>query len=241
MGFIRYMKTYKELIGKHDGEISFVLGAGTSLYDLYQNYNFQKIFNYVVISINSSIMITNWKDVDNKGYWISNDALCRRWSWWEEVEKSKCTKIVRDSWLKYKDELEDFLYFSPRPTSENIINTDDEGLCYCSSVASGIDLAIQMGCKKIFVCGLDHDIVSSYHHFWQLFDKDIQPRQIKPAQGSWEQQKSVFPIHLKSYKALSEFAELKNTEIYNCSPLSKVNTFEKINIDYMWKIINENK
>jgi len=236
------MRKYKELINKHNGETAFVLGAGTSLYDIYQDLHFQNIFKDVVISVNSSIMVTSWDTPDNdKRYWISNDSLCRRWSWWKDVKKAQCTKVVRDSWLKYKDELKDFLFFSPRPTSEDIVNPDDEGLCYCCSVASGIDLAIQMGCSRIFVWGLDHDAPSGYHHFWQLFDKKYQPRQIKPAQGPWTQQKSVFPIHLKSYNALLKFAELRGVKIYNCSPLSKVNIFEKINSDWMWKIINESK
>jgi hypothetical protein len=170
----------------------------------------------------------------NFDYWISNDSLCRRWSWWKDVKNGKGTKIVRNSWEKYKDELKDFLFFSPRPTPEDIINPEDTGLAYCGSVPSSIDLAIQMGCKKIFVFGLDHNAYRGKHHFWQFMEKNEQPKANPPAQGPWSQQQSVFPIGLKAYGALKGFAEYTGVDIYNVSWISaarhwsKVKTFKRI-------------
>jgi len=234
------MNTYTSLIGKHEGENAFVLGAGTSLYDLCVSYSFPEIFNHVVISINSSIMVTHWEEGDpDKRYFISNDSLCRRWSWWEKVLNSKCTKIVRDSWLKYKDELPGFLFFKPRPTSEGIIDSDDEGLAYCSSVPSGIDLAIQMGCKRIFVFGLDHNRCGDATHYWQLlWDKKDWPTQNRPAQQPYKGQEKVFEISNLAYAALESWAISKKVEIYSCSPTSSVKAFDKINFDQA-KIIIE--
>jgi hypothetical protein len=78
-------------------------------------------------------------------YWVSNDALVRWWDYWQKIKASKATRVVRDSWKKYEKELKDFYYFWPRPTSEGICNPDDEGLAYCSSVPTSIDLCVQMG------------------------------------------------------------------------------------------------
>ena len=159
---------------------------------------------------------------------MSNDALCRHWTWWKDVRRGKGIKVVRKSWLKYKRELKRFLFFSPRPTSEGIINPDDIGLCYCSSVPSAIDFAIQAGCKKVFLLGVDHKAIDEKHHFWQFFPRYEQPRQLKPAQEGWSKQQEVFPLNIKAYKALKEFADYKKCKIYNCNPESKVDVFEKI-------------
>lgn len=158
-------------------------------------------------------------------YWISNDALCRRWSWWELVKHSNCTKVVRDSWLKYEDELDGFLYFSPRPTSEGVINSADKGLAYCSSVPSAIDLAIQMGCTSIVLLGVDNGFRSGYTHFWQFWDKKDHPVASRPAQGPLEQQEKVFKINEMAYEALHHFAREKGVGIVNCSLLTRLREF----------------
>lgn len=170
-----------------------------------------------------------------KHFWISNDALCRNWSWWNNVLKAKCTKIVRNSWLKYKDELPGFIYFYPRPTSEDIVNPEDKGLCYCSSVVSALDLSLQMGSKKIFLLGVDQclDKETKYHHYWQYFCHKNRPIQVTRAQGSWGQQEKVFKYNNMAYKALKGFSEYKKAEIYNCNLESEVDVFKKISLEDM--------
>jgi len=234
------MKSYKILINKHFNENCFVVGAGPSLYDCFINYRFKEIFKHVVISVNSSIVVMPWNTENNgKRYWISNDALSRRWSWWKDVLRSNCTKVVRNSWLKYKKEIPGFLIFKPRTTSEGIIDPKDNGLCYCSSVPSAIDLSLFLGCKRIFLLGVDHYDVGGKSHFWQLMSSKYHQRQIRPAQGPFSQQKKVFPINILAYKALLKFAKYKKAEIYNCSILSKVEVFEKISFDYILNLIKK--
>jgi len=218
------MNTYTQLIDKKNIENCFILGAGPSLFSNMNNSLFCDLKKHgIIITVNSAILAEK-----EPHYWISCDHLSTRWSWWEDVKNSRCIKLVRNSWLKYKDDQKGFFYFKPRTTSEDIIKSEEKRLCYCCSVSSSIDFSLQMDCKKIFILGLDHNTVDVKHHFWQFFEKGKQPRQIRPAQGPWDQQKSVFPIHLQSYKALKRFAEYKNCKIYNCNPESKVEVFEKI-------------
>jgi hypothetical protein len=218
------MNTYVKLINKHVGETSFIYGAGPSLYHNMQEPIFNSIeFDGITITVNSGVMAC-----PNFNYWISNDSLCRRWSWFELVKKGKGIKVVRNSWKKFEKELDGFLYFKPRPTSEGIINPDDKGLSYCSSVPSAIDLSIQMGIKKIFILGLDHKAIDGKDHFWQFFPPKKRPIAKPPAQGPWRQQQTVFPINNLAYKALKKFAEHKEVEIYNCSYKSSVDIFKKI-------------
>ena len=235
------MNTYEKLINKHRGEPCFIFGAGPSLWHNMHEPFFKKIKQHgITIAVNSSVMA-----IPDFDYWISNDALCRRWSWWKSVKDGSGIKIVRNSWGKYKAELEDFLFFSPRNTSEDIIDSTDKGLAYCSSVPSAIDLSIQMGCKNIFLFGVDHNEYKHKHHFWQFMKVDNQPKANPPAQGPWSQQKKVFDINVKAYEALNKFAEEKGSKIYNVGwiyfgkHLTKIKTFEKIEICDIKKILRK--
>jgi hypothetical protein len=227
------VNTYNKLINSHIGENVFILGAGPSLWGCMSDPLFNKLRNYgITIAVNSAVIAMPKFD-----YWISNDALCRRWSWWKDVKNGSGIKIVRDSWLKYKDELDDFLFFSPRPTPEAVINSEDEGLAYCSSVPSAVDLAIQMGCKNIFLLGVDHTDLNGKHHFWQFMEPFKMPKAHPPAQGPWNQQRSVFKINMLAFNALKEFADSKNVDIYNVSDISKIDIFKIINMGEIYAFI----
>ena len=192
--------TYIELADKHVGEICIILGAGPSLYDLCVSSYFSKILNYVVISTNSAFMPLSKFDLDSENhYWVSNDVLCKKWTYWKDVESSNCTKVVRDSWLKYRKVMKNTLYFKPRPTSEDVVNPNDIGLCFCSSCVSAVDLAIQMGCKKIILFGVDHNDINGKHHFWQLlYDRKHRPTANANIYDSWRKQNKVFDINNKA-------------------------------------------
>lgn len=220
------VNSYLKLRDKHTGESCFIFGAGPSLWFNMQHPSFSKINEYgITIAVNSAVMA-----VPNFDYWVSNDVLCRRWSWWKDVISCSGTKVVRDSWEKYKNELKDFLFFHHRPTSEDVINPDDIGLAYCSSIPSSIDLAIQMGCKQIFLLGVDQNDYEGKHHFWQFMEKDKQPICNPNVQDSWKRQQEVFDINMKALSALKGFAEYKKVKIYNCSHLSNVHIFEQVEL-----------
>ena len=159
------------------------------------------------------------------------------------VKRGHGKKVVRDSWLKHKDDVRHFYIFKPRPTSEDVVNPEDKGLCYCSSVPSGIDLALQMGCKNVFVLGLDHVEYRGKHHFWQYMDK--KPKQLKPAQCSWKKQQEVFDFNIQALDALEKFAEYKNAKIYNVNRteedgdnwITRVESFDIISMNQVEKIV----
>ena len=226
------MNSYVQLINKHPGSSCFIFGAGPSLWNMMHEPFFKDIpDNGITIAVNSAVMA-----VPNFDYWVSNDVLCRRWSWWKDVINGKGIKVVRNSWEKYREELDDFLFFDHRPTPENIIDPEDVGLAYCSSIPSSIDLAIQMGCKKIFLFGVDQSMCKGKHHFWQSMKKDQQPVSNPSVQDSWERQQEVFSISTTALEALNGFAKHKDVKVYNVSWKtirgfgSKVKMFKKIEI-----------
>lgn len=223
------MNTYLKLINKHRGENAFIFGAGPSLWFNMKHPFFSKIHEHgITIAVNSAVVA-----VPNFDYWVSNDVLCRKWSYWEDVVKGKGIKVVRNSWEKYKKELEGFLFFNPRPTTEGVIDPGHLGLAYCSSIPTSIDLAIQMGCKKIFLFGVDQNSYKYKHHFWEFMERDKQPTCNNLIQDSWARQQEVFKISKKAFEALWNFAEYKKVDIYNVSwisygeYLSKVKTFRR--------------
>jgi|TARA_Y100000310_G_scaffold176048_1_gene176179 hypothetical protein len=239
------VKSYAILKNKHSNESAFIVGAGASLLNLYRDQPLHRIFEHVVIAVNSAIWIMPWgmphpnldikAEIDSdpeKRYWISNDALCRAWNYFEYVKRCNATKIVRNSWKKYYKEIPDFLEFCPRETPEEEIDPEEEGLAYCSSIPSGIDLALQMGCKKIFLLGVDQHFVPFNNmlisHFWEFNSKPLQPQCNPRSRANVSSQARVFPVNLKAYHALANFADYKNAIIYNCNSGSKVKEFIKI-------------
>ena len=237
------MNTYTKLINKHKGETAIIFGAGPSLYEFYQRKLYDKVKDNVLISVNSSIIIMPWdeKGDKNKYFWMSCDHLCTRWNYFPKILISNCTKVVRNSWEKYKDKLTDFLYFKPRPTSEGIINKENLGLCYSSSSVAAADMALQMGCSNIFLLGFDQcqDGKTGYHHFWQFLKNP--PVAHPPAMGSWKSQTKVFEYNNMAYEALKGFAEYKSCKIYNVSLISTVTAFDKISYDEFEKYLEKNK
>jgi len=231
------LKYYNILKDKHSGRSCFICGAGLSFFDIINSKYFNNIFDHVVISVNSSIIAMPWYNGStDRRYWVSNDSAVRLWTYWEQVKKSKATRIIRDSWKKYYHEIpKDFLVFSPRSSNSKIDFKEDK-LSFVSSVPTAIDLAIQMGCKKIFLLGCDHYTVNNKSHFWQRYAKEEQPTtrgHVAPVL----MQQLVFSQNQESYVALKEFAKHNECNILDCSLRGRIKVFDKIDFE---GIFNEN-
>ena len=215
--------------------------------------------NNVNITINASILATEWEEGNpDKRYWTSNDVACMHWTYWEKVLESNCKKLIRDSWKDRHDDLKDyeefFYEFSPRsgwenaPTTinellygegidepatdeekDNAIKENEIGLCSISSIPSAIDFAIQAGCKKIFLLGVDHYMVGRLSHFWEYLPKNKQPV-VMPGgfRATHKMQSAMFEENMKTYTSLDRFAKKRGSEIFLCNPKSRVNCFNKI-------------
>jgi hypothetical protein len=213
-----------------------ILGAGPSLI----SYDFTACSCHMIV-VNSAILKTKWDrefEKDILRAWISNDSLCRKWSYFDKVKSDFCYKIVRDSWAKYADELKDFIFFKPRKTREDIIEENDDGLLYNSSVPSAIDLAIKIGFNEIYLFGIDHTVSGEKTHFWQFLPKHIQPKEkiISNNRTIFAQptrimqpvpmQKNVWNMNIEVFKSLSNYAKTKNVNIFNINDSSTLIPFE---------------
>lgn len=212
----------------------FILGSGPSVAFL----NLECINKFIVITINSSIMLMDWsenKEINNR-FWLSNDVLCMKWSYFNShVLKYKCQKLVGAEWQQHAKKLagHDFRFFSPRITQGKLLETE-LGLCTVSSVPSAIDFALFMGCKKIFLLGVDQRIVQKKSHFWQFWDKSRWPQRVdqhKNFQPEQPHQLVVFKKNYNTFKVLNEYASKNGKIIKNCSLRSSLDIFDKISLE----------
>lgn len=209
----------------------FILGAGPSVGFL----NLKGIEEHVVISVNSSIMLLDWsKGLSDRRYWISNDVLCMRWSYfWKQVLKGQCNKLVRTSWRKNDEQLRPhgFRYFAPRDSQSIPLNENEDGLCSVSSVPTAIDLALLLGCQSIYLLGVDQAMIHGNSHFWQFWPKEKWPQRNDKGKNFRPEQKhqmGIFDLNTSVFEALRELANRKKVSIYNCSLRSQLKVFPKL-------------
>ena len=219
----------------HKGRKCYVIGAGPSIAFL----DLQKIHKHVVVSINSSALLMPWdKDGDElRRFWISNDVLCMQWTYfWTHVYRAKCTKIVRTSWKKNDETLRrhNFRYFMPRKSQNAPLDPEDPGLCSVSSVPTGIDFALRLGCRNIYLLGVDQRMMHGNSHFWQFWPKEKHPQRESKGKNFQPEQKhqiKVFDQNVKVFGALDLCAKSKGAEIKNCNLGSVLDAFPKISFD----------
>lgn len=223
---IKELIDYSVLRGKHKGETAFVVGSGTSVADL----DLSGIHNHVVVTVNAGILLmpSYWQEgTSEKRYWLSNDMNCLQWDWWPLVQSAQATRLVRDCWHKYFSQIPDLYQFSPR-SSDYHINIEENGLASCSSIPTAIDLALQMGCSKVYLLGVDQYQKGNASYFWQVWNGRV-PRRIDGGKETlWRHQTRLFDDNNKAYPELVRFAHSLGAEIVNCNPQSCVDAFSKI-------------
>lgn len=221
-----------DLCDIHSKGKCFVVGAGPSVGFL----DLKGIHEHIVISVNSSILLMNWNysGDETRRFWVSNDRLVLRWNYfWSYVLRAYCTKLVRTSWRKYDGQIKahNFRYFAPRESEYAPLYRDIGGLCHSSSVPTAIDLALLMGCKKIYLLGVDQKMIHGNSHFWQFWDDSKQPIRSDKGKGFRPEQShqiEVFENNIKVFEGLKEYAERTGVSIRNCSLRSGLKVFDKL-------------
>lgn len=211
-----------------------ILGAGPSL--LLADKDF--INSMPCFVVNSAIIYTDWHDGNSiNRFWVSNDSLCLRWTYWDKVKTSKCNIVVRDSWCKYSNLLpESAKFFSPRASNINIDSAED-GLCFCSSVPTCIDMAIAFGFKYIYLFGVDHNKENT-GYFWSNWEKSMKPKQVVDFSGErkfiteplalrqpMDERLKVWNENIGCFHALGRHAESHGIRIVNMNKNSAVDAF----------------
>jgi len=196
------------------------------------------IHEYPVVCVNSSVILMPWEEPGDllKRFWVSTDSLCMQWDYfWNKVIRGEMTRIVRNSWARRAKELSgvQMTYYLPRCVTGEI-KKKEEGLMCGSSILSAVDLALLMGCTKVFLLGVDHRSVNGNSHFWQLWPQKERPlRQGKPDNymPCQRQQDRVFKSNFRNFDILARYATSIGSKIYNCSTISEVKSFEYMSLE----------
>lgn len=231
---IHRMSDTEQFRGINAGNKCFVCGAGVSI----GTQDLTGIHEYPVICVNSSVMLMPWGEPGDvqKRFWVSTDALCMQWDYfWSKVMRWEMTKVVRNSWARNAKEFKGakMNYYLPRRASGDL-KSKDQGLMGGSSILSAIDLALLMGSKKVFLLGVDHRNVNGNSHFWQLWPKKERPlRQGKPGNYApcQRQQGRVFKSNFRNFDILARYAKTVDAQIYSCSTISQVTSFEYMSLE----------
>lgn len=221
--------------GMHRSEKCFICGAGPTFGFL----DLTKIHEHIVISVNSSIMRLNWDLPGDslRRFWISNDSLCLKWSYfWDKVMHGECTRIIRTSWQRHESKLKaaKFRYFAPRLSEKHPLDENDVGLCSVSSVPTALDFAILLGCREIYLLGVDHRLISRFSHFWQMWPRSQRPRRFDKDQSfipPIKQQVDMFKENKQVFQSLHWLAKKNSIQIFNCSKQSDLDVFPFKSLD----------
>lgn len=224
--------------GIHEGSRCFVCGAGVTIGFL----DLSGIHDSPVICVNSSILLMPWDEPGDSlmRFWVSTDALCMQWDYfWNRAMRWECTRIVRNSWHRHAPELRgaEMHYYVARRSGPP--SYEDNAIMGGSSILSAIDLSLLMGCKNIFLLGVDHRMINGNSHFWQFWPKKKRPkREGKPGNffPCQRQQQRVFKSNMRNFELLNKYAESRGSKIYNCSPETTIKTFEKISFEDALKL-----
>lgn len=197
------LRSYKILKDKHKSQTAFICGSGSSFLECVQHPLFKNIHNHIVLSVNASIISMPWENGEpDRRYWVSNDIGNMMWNYSVKIRTYKMFRVVRDSWTKFNLPYEPILYYPPRPTREDIINPDDEGLSYCSSVPSALDLSIYMGCSKVYLLGVDQYFKDGKSHYWEFLPLDQQPKRSDGKKNPFSEQTYAFEFDVGAFSAL---------------------------------------
>jgi len=225
-----------DLSGCLEGSSCFVVGSGPSLID----QDISQIHQFPVFTVNAGILLMDWIDMGNPSnrYWLSNDSMCMVWDYfWDKVCRSRCRRVVRTSWLQFRDQFEryGFRYFEPRKTEpDQPLDEDDPGLSWISSIPTALDLAIKTGCKRIFLLGMDHKLRDGKSHFWQFLPEEQHPKLRRSRSLYTPDVKEVtkfYDMNIPCFEQIKAFGEKKGVSIYNCTPDSAIKVFDYMDLE----------
>lgn len=233
-----------ELQNKHDNEIIFCVGAGSSIKDV----DFDIIKNYTIMATNSGILSSSFAK-----YFVSDDQSIMEWSYFFELEKIKCICLFYDkkfeNRVKHLNKERVIFYkhkswFSP-PSTYNI----PDGLLLTkditkpiigsrTSMGSCVHLAYCMGAKVIVLLGNDCRLSKdnhNYRYFWQHWTKEKQPYRMKGIKFNQNTQnvgfdQKAFIEYWNKFAEVNKYIIEKEVEIIDASD-GILDCFPKMSID----------
>ena len=223
----------------HVGRLCFIYGGGPSL----SHVDETKIKSYISITVNSGFLKN--KDCD---YFVSDDCAISGWSYFEDIWKYRCKKLLyKDRFFYTCKNKNDVIFYphtwwySPSDKQYNLdglkLNKDGPVVGARTSMGSAVHLAYIMGCNPVVLLGNDCNIVNGNRYFWQSWEKSKWPYRVKggnfnkKSQNMGFDQKS-FIEYWNSFSYINKKYDIlgKDINIIDCSD-SILDCFPKMNIN----------
>lgn len=172
-----------------------------------------------VIGINVSYLIGEWIDMvffgDSKFFLPHKERLAA----WPGL-KVACHHSIRSlSWVKFLER---------DPAHPRGISSNPKMISWnCNSGASAISVAANAGAKRIILLGFDMTRGAEGDQHWHSLYR-TSPRQtgVKALPSKHD----PFHRHLLGFPQIAKDAKARGIEILNCSPISAIKEFPKVNV-----------
>lgn len=227
----------EDLRKKHKGQMAFLIGGGTSLSSIDE----KQLKNYVTITVNSGIL-----KCPNCDYFVSDDSDISNWSYYEDMWKSRCIKLLyKDRFAPICKKKKDVIlythtwWFSPKGNKYNMeglrLTQEEPIIGSRTSMGSAVHLAYIMGCDPIVLLGNDCKLGDDgKRYFWQYWPKEKQPHRtakhiFNKRTQNFGFSKSDFTSYWKYFFRVNKDILGKQVEIIDCSD-STLKWFPKMKI-----------
>lgn len=230
-----YYRQYKikSLINKHLGKRAFVIANGPSL----KVEDIELIRDEITFAANKIWLLfdkTSWRPT----YYTVADKLVMQQNI-ENIEKMEAScKLFPDDMIRLTDiKISNSIYF--KKTSSNDFDLQKGIYSGPTVVYAMISYAIYMGIKELYIIGLDHNfsVPKKYENFKSGEDNVIisegevnhfHPDYRKKGE-KWAQPE--LDVLEQSFIKIQDYAKQYGVKIYNASRFTKLDVFEKVNLD----------
>ena len=227
----------KKLKSIHKNQRAFIIGNGPSL----TIDDLNKLKGDITFASNKIFLAydeTTWRPT----YYSVEDSLDINEYYNEIKNLSDSIKLLPFKHIKEHDIIKDAIYYPLIPNKEeNLFECSNNlltGIYPGASVTySMLQIALFMGIKEIYLIGVDfnysipneyNDKITIYHQQENNhFHKDYRKKGDLWGEPSVEKQK-------QSFLSAKKFADKNNIKIYNASRVSKLDIFDKINLDSLF-------
>lgn len=231
-------KKIKEFKNKHKNERCFIIGNGPSL----KVEDLELLKDEVTFGCNRIYEIfnkTQWRPT----YYMCMDAMVYSTGVKQNIDKMTNTKkFMRNTLKKHGVKIDKNTYFFimyyrvitrlEKFKKKNISNDVSKYFSMNFSITQTmIEFALYMGFKEIYLLGIDHNFPVIKDKNGNVISNNIEGHFDGAGSKDASLDMCFYDSSTSCYEAYDKYAKKKNVKIYNASRFTKLNAFEKVNLD----------
>jgi len=209
---------------RHKGELVFVFGNGMGLWSAYDHAAALRDYACIGVALSWLLLDGDYLIFSEKSPWV----FCM-----EELLRLRTLIFYPDYSGKPGWDVPVGTRYRPviiNPKKPALTYRFEDGISSWGSGMTATCLASLMGAKEIALCGVD---LNSNRHFYsgqeELFNNEF-VRHIGSFRFPSEQKYPNVSPRLAAWPKIGRILEKRGTKVWNCSPTSALNCFEKISI-----------